>query len=77
MKFGSAVNPRRDWHNMDTFSFHVYEKTGSQLANIYLNLTDSVNNDSPNLNIPVIVTEHNAHLASTWDNLPSTPDTYN
>jgi hypothetical protein len=72
----AATEPDPHWHNMDTYSYHAYEKTGAELAEVYRNLTDTIKTESPGQPIPVILTEHNAHLASTWNSLPTTPDTF-
>ncbi len=65
----------KNWTNMHVYSYHSYDKSGLSLADDILYLRASVNNNTnfPN-EIPVIITEYNAHTSSNWDTLSTTPD---
>ena len=66
------------WSNMNAYSYHSYGKSGSQMADDIFYLQNSINNDLNRIysfyKIPLIITEHNSHTSSDWNDIKSTPD---
>lgn len=61
------------WLNLDTYTAHTYDKTGSDVAKLVAYLRQSLANDSSS--IPVVLTEHNTHTDSNFENSNTTCDT--
>ena len=62
--------------NLNAYSFHTYGKSGSALQTSIKTLSGQVNyahtpSSSP---LPVVITEHAAHTAASWDGMQSTAE---
>lgn len=64
-----------NWSNMHMYSYHTYGKSGEEIKSDFQYTQISVDADSPsNHRLPVVITEHNSHTSSSWDELISTAD---
>ena len=62
-----------NWSNMHMYSYHVYDKSGSDLSEEVKFVQNSIKKDL-NYQLPMVVSEYSAHSTVQWSFLNSTAD---